>query len=99
MIESLATKLAPLRVLKFYRINLSLNDVPSLQIKYLPAFGGYPRQNKQLELFDDDQISYQKVLDFIYYKTDVMTSEQFQTVKNEIDAMYFDAILVKYFCC
>jgi len=94
MIESLAKKLEPLRVLKFYRINLSLNDVPTLQLQYLPAFGGYPRSDKTLKLFDDEQISYQKVLQFIYDTTDFMTTEQFTQVKDEINAMYFDSILV-----
>jgi len=93
MIESLAKKLEPLRVLKFYRINLSLNDVPTLQLQYLPAFGGYPRSDKTLKLFDDEQISYQKVLQFIYDTTDFMTTEQFTQVKDEINAMYFDSIL------
>jgi len=93
MIESLAAKLSPLRVLKFYRINLSLNDVPGLQIKYLPAFGGYPIKDKTLRLFEADQISYDKVLDFIHHTTDMMTAEQYKKVKGDVDAMYFDAIL------
>ncbi len=94
MIEGLAKKLEPLRVLKFYRINLSLNDVPSLQLQYLPAFGGYSRSDKTLKMFDDDQISYHKLLQFIYDTTDFMTTEQFAQIKGEMNAMQFDSILV-----
>jgi len=97
MIETISSQLSSLRGVKFYKINLSLNDIPELQLSYVPAFGGYIRGNKELELYEDEKISYDKILDFIYDSSKLFTKEQYEELKKEADALYFDSLMVTSF--
>jgi len=75
--------------IRFYKINLSLNDIPGLQLEYLPAFGVYPIENKQkLILYDKDTISLMSVLEFISQRAKMMSTEQLEELKREYRQSY-----------
>src|SRR5688572_22591700 len=94
MVQSLASQFARYRVLKFFKIDLSLNDIPELRLEYSPSFGVYLRDDKSLRLYEEETISYKKVLDFVNGHTKLLSQEEFEKLKREADAAYLDELIV-----
>lgn len=82
------------RVLKFFKIDLALNDIPDLQLEYLPAFGVYLRDDKALRVYQEEKISHKKMLKFINEWSKLLTKEEYEALEKESEEQEFDRLIV-----
>lgn len=92
MTEDFASKLK-LRVLKFFKIDLTLNDILGLQLYHLPSFGVYLREDKTLRLYGEETISYKKLLDFVNDQSKLLTKEEVKELEKEAEVKHFDSLI------
>ena len=95
MVGRVASELRRYKILQFYHIDLTLNDIPDLNLIYIPAFGVFKGNSKEPIIYQDEKISERRILDFVTETTELLSPQEYANLKKEIEVMQFDELMVR----